>query len=671
MMMRARGADLQDDSEPASEESRTRRSGGRLLILGIRTGLITLGWAALVNFGLDLSMWTARPRQLIHGPLHTTAWALNVLVVWVVVLLVLAVAGRVWLTLQITGTLTVLIGMVNAAKLSLRDAPVRPSDLAYLSQPGFLTEMVGGGQVIAIAVAVLLVGFAMTSVIGRLLGHWLPRLRTGTGIRTARLRWGSRLVVFALCLTILADAGSFNKDGNWWRAAYDSVGTRWRTWDQRANFMGNGFVAGTLFNMPIKAMAKPSGYSAAKMAEISARYEAAARDINQGRDGSLADTNIVVALSESFTNPSWLETVTWERNLVPHTEEVMANTVSGRMLSPGYGGGTANIEFELLTGQSMSQFNPQLDSLYEQVVSKQSNYPSMVQWFSERGHYPIALHPYSFRMYQRPTVFDLFGFQDLIDSAEMRENFRVGGGRYVSDAAAFRTVEGEIADRDEPVFLHLISMQNHMPYRDQYDDPILPSEGLPEKKAALAGQYARGLTMTDDALADFLAGQKSSPEKTVVIFYGDHLPPQIYPNNLRRREGKRVAHETPFLIWSNREPLAHTELPTTSPIYFLPKLFAATDTPIPSYFALLEALNQQIPAMDAGIYVDGSDQSIKKRDLSSEQKQVLEDYRYVVYDLSVGERYSQRVLFADPPGKVVGVRSSRPAIPHSGLPGVF
>ena len=56
----------------------------------------------------------------------------------------------------------------------------------------------------------------------------------------------------------------------------------------------------------------------------------------------------------------------------------MQHTVSGKMLAPGFGSGTANTEYELLTGQSLSQLSPQLSVPYEQLVSHYKNYPSAV-----------------------------------------------------------------------------------------------------------------------------------------------------------------------------------------------------------------------------------------------------------------------------------------------------
>ena len=285
----------------------------------------------------------------------------------------------------------------------------------------------------------------------------------------------------------------------------------------------------------------------------------------------------------------------------------MQQTVSGKMLAPGFGSGTANTEYELLTGQSLSQLSPQLSVPYEQLVSHYEEYPSAVGYFLAHGHAPVAIHPFSPRMYARTEVFKTFGFDKFITKDEMKYKAR-GGGRFIDDQSAFDEVLHQIDTNDKPVLAHLITMQNHMPYGGQYDDPINPT-GLPPKYAKLAGQYGRGIARTDDALANMLAKLKKSPEPTAVIFYGDHLPPQVYPQSLVKREGLLTAHQTPFLIWSNRKPLAHTDLPTTSPIQFMPKLFDALKVPIPPWYALLDDLDKQIPAMDTGIMVDAAGQA--------------------------------------------------------------
>ena len=398
------------------------------------------------------------------------------------------------------------------------------------------------------------------------------------------------------------------------------------------NYQRNGFVAGLLFNMHVQAMSEPQGYSKAAVMKIADKYAAEAAAMNKGRTGSLDNNNVVTVLSESFSNPEWLTSLKLSSDPIPRTTALMGNTLSGKMLAPGYGSGTANVEFEVLTGMSLSQLKPQISVAYEQVVSKDKTFPSAVDWFLAHGHTPVAIHPFSPRMYARTAVYKAFGFDRFISKDQLQDKAH-GGGRFIDDKSAFDEVLHQIQTHQKPVLTHLVTMQNHMPFGGQYDDPMDP-KGLPPQFSKLAGQYNRGIARTDVELANFLAALKKQKEPTTVVFWGDHLPPQIYPQSLFKKEGERAMHETPFLIWSNGKPLKHTTLPTTSPIEFLPHMFDAMNAPIPPWYALLDTLDKQIPAMDAGMYINSQDKLVKKAQLTPEAKKALSDYRMIMYDLT-------------------------------------
>ena len=635
------------DPEETRETPRQPRSRTRQVITVVFTLAMSVLWAWLVTVVLDASNFPSPLHRLLHSAVQTPALLPSVLVVWVFVLLVIALTGRLWLSLGIVTALTALLGAVNATKLELRNDPLVPSDVVFLGQPGFLFDMVSKSKLVAgalglVAVVLLAWGF------GWLVARVFPRLSSTLSRRGVIGLRVVRVVVVVICLALLSVANNFNEHGNPWRSAFDSTGLRWRAWDQRVNYQRNGFVAGVLFNTHVNAMAEPKGYSKSAVEAITRRYEAMAAEMNRGRTASIDKTNVVIVLSESFSNPGWLKTVKFPTDLIPKTTATMQHTLSGKMLAPGFGSGTANTEYELLTGQSLSQLSPQLSVPYEQLVSHYKDYPSAVRYFLDHGHTAVAIHPFSPRMYARTQVFKTFGFHQFITKDTMKYKAR-GGGRFIDDQSAFDEVLHQIAINKKPVLTHLITMQNHMPFGGQYDNPIRPTSGLPPQYAKLAGQYARGISRTDDALANLLARLKKSPEPTAVIFYGDHLPPQVYPQSLVEREGMLTAHQTPFLIWSNRTPLAHTDLPTTSPIQFMPKLFDALKVPIPPYYALLDALDKQIPAMDTGLMVNPKDKRVNAAQLTPEAKKVLSDYRMIMYDLSVGQRYSEKAMYGDTP----------------------
>ncbi len=641
-----------DPDSPASPEEATPTpsrppSRSRQVITIVFTLAMTVLWAWLVTVVLDASNFPSPLDALRNRTFDAPALLPSVMVVWVFVVLVVALVGRLWLALGIVTAVTALLGAVNATKLELRNDPLVPSDVVFLGQPSFLFDMVSKSKLAMGAlglVAIVLLAWGFGWLVARLfpvLTRTLPR----RGVIIVRV---TRVVVVVICLGLLALANNFNEHGNPWRSAFDSTGLRWRAWDQRVNYQRNGFVAGLLYNTHVTAMAEPKGYSKAAVEAIAKRYEAQAAEMNKGRTATIDKTNVVIVLSESFSNPAWLKTVKFPRELIPKTTAAMQNTVSGKMLAPGFGSGTANTEYELLTGQSLSQLSPQLSVPYEQLVSHYKDYPSAVSYFLSHGHDAVAIHPFSPRMYARTQVFKTFGFSKFVTKDDMTYKGR-GGGRFIDDQSAFDEVIHQIDTHQKPVLAHLITMQNHMPFGGQYDDPIKPTSGLAPKYANLAGQYARGIARTDDALAGMFAKLKKSKEPTAVIFYGDHLPPQVYPQSLVEREGLLTAHQTPFLIWSNRQPLAHTQLPTTSPIQFMPKLFDALKVPIPPWYALLDDLDKQIPAMDTGIMVNPNDKRVKASQLTPEAKKVLADYQMIMYDLSIGGRYTEKTMYGDTP----------------------
>jgi phosphoglycerol transferase MdoB-like AlkP superfamily enzyme len=626
-----------------SDRPRSRARQLLTLALGL---VITVVFSWLVLVVLDASSFPAPLHHLRTRYLDSPVLVPSLAAVWVFVMLWVALIGRLWIAIGVVTAITILLGAVNATKLELRNDPLYPSDYTFLSQPSFLFSMVSPSKVVFGAIGLVAV-IALGWGFGWLVGRVVPNISKGAGRRELIVIRATRGLVVVICLVLLWMAGNFNEPGNPWRAAFDSTGLRWRDWDQRVNYQRNGFVSGLLFNTHVTAMAKPPGYSRAAVMKIADKYAAEAAAMNKGRTGSLDKTNVVTVLSESFSDPTWLKSLKLAADPIPRTRALMSKTLSGKMLAPGYGSGTANVEFEVLTGMSLSQFKPQISVAYEQVVSKDKTFPSAVDWFLSHGHTPVAIHPFSPRMYARTAVYKSFGFDRFISKDDLQTSAH-GGGRFIDDQSAFDEVLHQIKDHDKPVLTHLVTMQNHMPFGGQYNDPLDP-QGLPKNFAKLAGQYNRGIARTDTEFANFLTALKKQKEPTAVVFWGDHLPPQIYPQSLFKTEGERNMHQTPFVIWSNGTPLKHTTLPTTSPIQLLPHLFDAMNVPIPPWYALLDTLDKQIPAMDAGMYINSQDQLLKKSQLSPEARKALSDYRMIMYDLSIGKRYSEKTMYENAP----------------------
>ncbi len=185
-------------------------------------------------------------------------------------------------------------------------------------------------------------------------------------------------------------------------------------------------------------------------------------------------------------------------------------------------------------------------------------------------------------------------------------------------------------------------MQNHVPFPGRYDDPATVT-GPDGRPLTDMGQYARGLTHTDRALEHLIGELERSEEETVVVFYGDHLP-GTYPDAVFEANSARVRHATPFFVWANF-PGPDDRQPTTSPTHFMDLMLERAGAAVPPYYALLDQLRREIPAMDRGMLVDAEDSLLRRSHLSDRAERLLHDYRLVQYDLSVGERHSADVMF--------------------------
>ena len=619
----------------------------RRIVLVLAALALTVGWAIACNYFLDTVQASAegsRELDRVLGP-GSAVFYISSGVLWVVLVGLVALTGRVLLSSALLMAVAAVLAYANYEKLSLRREPLYPSDVAFVGQPGFLREMVDGRTLVLVVLGIVCF-VAVVVVAGRLLRRHIPPIDRRTEPRLWRAWVVARVAVLLAVVAFLVGAAHFNSDGNKLREAYLGSGVEWVEWSQRANYLRHGFVAGVLYNTPTPAMEEPAGYSEEAMEELVDRWTAVAATTNEGRDpDALDDVNVVVVLSESFSDPTRLEEVTLERDPIPFTHRLMERVPSGEMLTQFIGGGTANMEFETLTGFSLSQFTPQMNTPYQQLVPNYSSFPSAVETFESLGHVPVAIHPYRAIMYKRDRVYPVLGFDEFVDETTMQSLETLERSDFASDESSFDEVEHHIAVNDAPVFVNLVTMQNHYPMAGKYEDPITvgPSVGVVRQQLSA---FARGLEYSDEALEQFLGDLERSPEKTAVVFYGDHAPP-FWPRSKVFAQNEGQLRRTPFFVWTSFTEQKPQELPLTSPTQFLPLLLDELEAPVSPWYALLDALYDEVPAMALGEYhTAGGGVVDDPEDLDDAAQQLLEDYRMVQYDLTIGERYAEEELLS-------------------------
>lgn len=512
------------------------------------------------------------------------------------------------------------VGSANFLKMKYRMEPIYPDDLKMITEFGMIRDIVG------ISVFIL---FLLLLVIGLLLIVFSVK----KSLKLKKKQQWIRLSIFVLTSGLLIYTGGFNQQGNVLREAYNKTAL-WIPYSQKMNYYNTGFMGGFLYNLPVDAMEEPANYSAAAVKKITEEYQPKKENASEERP------NIVYVMSESFSDPSRLKGLEiYGGDPLQAYREVADRTYSGQMLSQNYGGGTANIEFEALTGFSMELFNAQMTTPYTMLVPEFKSFPSLVGTLKERGYETTAIHPYNTSMYKRKDVYKTFGFDQFLDESTMTHKDKIENNPYISDKAAYQEVFDQLEKKNQPQFLHLVTMQTHMPYENKYDE--LPYLVKGEDSMAVRS-YLHDVAYSSEALNDFLTKLDKLPERTLVVFWGDHLP-GIYSEEIQEKNQGHPLHETEFLMYDNRHQL-NNERVTTSPFYFAADLFQQGRLQMTGFQQLLVELQNELPAFEKGMYYQ-SGQWFKEARLNKKQEKIYQDYQMIQYDITSGNQYSLKEAF--------------------------
>ncbi|MGL9748327.1 LTA synthase family protein [Enterococcus sp. DIV0170] len=524
-------------------------------------------------------------------------------------------AGSVFYTLAVIG-----VGIANYLKMKYRMEPIYPDDLKMITEFGMIRDMVG--------VPIFLLFLLLLTA-----GVVLVIFSIKKSLKLKKKKQWIRLGFFLLTSMLLLYIGGFNQQGNLLRKAYNKTAL-WIPYSQKMNYYNTGFMGGFLYNLPVDAMEKPENYSEAAVKKVTETYEA------KQNEEDIEKPNIVYVMSESFSDPARLKGLeVYGGDPLQDYRAVADKTYSGQMLSQNYGGGTANIEFEALTGFSMELFNAQMTTPYTMLVPEFQTFPSLVSTLKKRGYETTAIHPYNTSMYKRKDVYQTFGFDQFLDESTMKHTDKIENNPYISDEAAYQEIFDQLEKKNKPQFLHLVTMQTHMPYENKYDK--LPYVVQGDNSLAVRS-YLQDIAYSSEALKAFLERLDELPERTLVVFWGDHLP-GIYSAAVQEENQRHLLHETEFLMYDNRHQLNNQQV-TTSPFYFAADLFQQGRIQMTGFQTLLVSLQKELPAFEKGMYYQ-SGQWFKEARLNKKQEKLYQDYQMIQYDITAGKQYSLKQNF--------------------------
>lgn len=555
---------------------------------------------------------------------HTEKFFLACLVLLIILIFLIALAGSVPLG-SLTYVVTIgVLGFANYMKMSYRQEPIYPDDLKMITEIGLLKDMTG-----TMLFTVILA--AAGTVLGLFCWYMFRSLKKGRRFQLIRL------TTLLVAIGLLGYISNFNNPDNLLRKAYNKTAL-WIPYSQKMNYYNTGFIGGFLYNLKVEPMDEPEGYSKAKIKEITEKYQKLADEKNKAVEEE--SPNIVFVMSESFSDPSRLNGVEVSGEPLADYYEVADQTYSGNMLSQNYGGGTANIEFEALTGFSMALFNAQLTTPYTMLVPKMDQLPSIVSALNAQSYQTTAIHPYNTSMYKREDVYQTLGFDQFISECTMTYTDTIENNPYISDESAYKEVMTLLKEEKAPQFIHLVTMQTHMPYNGKYDRLGYSAEISDGSGTLDLENYLQDISYSSAALKQFTEELKNLSRRTLVVFWGDHLP-GIYSDTIQAKNDKQTLHETQFLMFDSKGKLEKqtTQDAITSPFYFAANLMEQTNQTTNGFYQLLLSLEQELPAFERELYYQNG-QWYKEAQFNRSQQEIYDEYQLIQYDIVAGKQYS-------------------------------
>lgn len=510
---------------------------GSLLAAVLVSGCITL-----------LALW-CQPNALRsvlavfwHQPLLIV---LNAMPIGLLVLVFACLLRNVFLGAALVNLAVCVLSIANRIKIEVRDEPVFPRDFALLKEVG---SAMGTYHIqfpwtaIALVVLSTLALIAMGVLVGgkpfpvKRLRGWLGRLLGAAA---------SFAVLAGLILTVYASNDLYN-----------------------AFTVSNAYYIPSVFNelgfpycfchqFTTYPVDRPQGFD---------RGEAESWDAG-GQTGLGADVNVIMVMNEAFSDLTDADVFAYTEENDPlsnlHALENDPHAISGHVVVPGFAGGTANTEFDVLTGMQTNALSETTTSSFR-VVNR--NLDSLFRVFAADGYATSFFHPGDDWFYNRENVYRWFGAEKTVFVDQMTDpQYK---GRWVTDDYMAGLIEAEFEEATaagKNLFHYTTTIQNHMSYTadkygEDYDYPDVPlTASVSEEVETMLKVYIEGARDADAMLGRLVDYFSASGEPVVLVYFGDHLP-YLGDNQLGYRElgmtdgalwSQLDSYATPYVIWAN------------------------------------------------------------------------------------------------------------------------
>lgn len=475
-----------------------------------------------VNLVVEMLSRQSVIRGIIHVFDSPAVFLYNSLLIFAVSLISLFFKRRAFaLTLTVFPFLA--LGVINCAVLAYRVNPVSATDFVKIKSIFGIFNLYLEGWVFAIvvlAVILIIAGLILLFI------HCARRERLVTvGVVSIPLT----VVAISLFLSVCIQNGFISKKFTNLNDAYEDY----------------GFVYCFSCSVFETGIARPSDYSEEKVVTILDEIKA------EETLSPAEKPNVLFLQLESFFDVNHVTSLSYSENPIPFFTSLKNNFPHGYLKVPYIGSGTANVEFEILTGMSLEFFGP--GEYPYKTVLQNTACESVAFNLRELGYKAHAIHNHKGSFYDRAHVFSSLGF-DTFTPLEFMQDVSYNAIGWANDSVLTNEIVSALDSTEEQDLIYAITVQAHGVYSEEKIDGvdyIFEVEALDPATAVdetAFEYYLTQLRADDDFLKDLLAVLSQRDEKTVVVMYGDHLP---YFGLENSEVDNGDVYQTEYVIWSN------------------------------------------------------------------------------------------------------------------------
>lgn len=307
-----------------------------------------------------------------------------------------------------------------------------------------------------------------------------------------------------------------------------------------------GFVYSFSSGILDRGMDKPDNYN---QETIDAIMDAIAGNKEETTVTAENAPNIICILLESFVDPDEFKFMNYSQDPAPFYHYLKENFTSGYLTMPVVGAGTANSEFEVLTGMKLQYFGT--GEYPYKTILKQTDCESIAGVLKDLGYGTHAVHNNGGNFYSRVNAFSMMGF-DTFTSKELMDITEFTPNGWAEDSILVEeTIKTLLSTPNQPDFTYTITVGLHGTYSTEsiLEEPYCEIYGIESEEITNQWTYyMHQLNKTDRFIEGLIRELEKLDEDTIVVLWGDHLPTMglkdedLVSNNI---------YKTSYVTWNN------------------------------------------------------------------------------------------------------------------------